>query len=222
VPEPLVRRAGLLEDEQGLHLITLSVLLLDLLGPEYLFWTSEALREELQERYGKIGVVTWERVQALRILHVHDAYWQEWEVFEKVTAAICGEPPIFSLVQPQEAEEVFISLSTASRIDQHDFDEDVRSYMVAACLNDGLWYFEEPVAAVGSSELVELDTRQGIQRPFGLISAELEKSNKFRPESDDPVLTQVNRVLEVRQALRLYNEAVDRQLLQLPQLLKGV
>lgn len=219
--QPLVRRAGALDDETGLLPIPLSVLLLDTIGPEYIWWTSEALHAELVERFGSVGVVTWERIQAVRLLHFHDAYWKEWEVFEKVTAAFNGSPPIFTFVQPPEAEEVAISLDIASKIDSHEFDQDVRSYIVASCLHDGLWYFEPPISTAVQGELEELDRRTGVVRAHGEVAAALQESEQFRPQGDDFVSNQVNRVLDVRLVLRRYNEAVERQLQQLPTLVKG-
>lgn len=220
--EPLVRRAEILEDEVNLHVLPLSVLLLDALGAGYLNWSSEALRAECEERWGKIGVVTWERIQALRIMHLHDAFWQEWEVFEKITAAILGEAPIFSLVQPPEAAEIAIALSVAKRIDaSRTYDDDVRGYIAAACLHDGLWYLESELAEAAEAEVAAFDQQHGIVRQFGAVAEELAKSSSFRTDTDDPILSQVNRVLDVRSVLQQYNAAVEQQLKKLPELLKG-
>lgn len=218
--EPLVRKAGILEDEVGLHVLPLSMLLTEALGPEFLGWTSEALREECEDRWGKIGVLTWERIQALRVLHIHDAYWKEWEVFEKITAAIIGEAPIFNLVQPPEAEEIAVSLSVAAKVDRHEFDDDVKAYIVSACLNDGLWYYEDPIASAVGSVPAEMDRRMGILRDEAAVASELQKSDKFRPPSDDPILEQTNRVLDIRYVLKKYDKAVADQLADLPKLAK--
>lgn len=214
--EPLVRKAGLLEDETGLHVIPLSVLLLDALGPSYLNWTSEALKEECEDRWGKLGVLTWERIQAARVLQLHNAFWSDWEVFEKITAAIVGEAPIFNLVQPPEAEEIAISLTVAARVDNsRTYDNDVRSYVAACCLNDGFWYLESPIKEVAEAEIAEFDDRNGIRRDYGMVAEELKKSDKLQNVMDDPIIAQANRVRGVRSILRQYEAEVDRQLKQL-------
>lgn len=193
----------------------LCVLLLDELGPEYLSWTSEALHAELTERFGEVGVATWEKIQALRILQSHDAYWREWEVFEKVTVALMGEPPIFSFVQTPEAEEVAISLSIAKKINnENSFDEDVLGYIASACLNDGLWYLEDPLK-VAEPTLSEYDRRLGIDREWGQVAESLQDP-KTVSDSVDPVQVQVNRVLDVRIALKRYWAESDKQLQELP------
>lgn len=200
----------------GLHVLPLSVLLLDALGPSYLNWTSEALKAECEDRWGPLGVVTWERIQAARILQLHDAFWKEWEVFEKITAAILGEAPIFSLVQPPEAEEIAIALSVAKRIDAtRTYDDDVKSYVAACCLNDGVWYLESPLKEVAEADIADFDNRRSISRDFAGVAGELSKTPSFQDDMGDPTIAQANRVREMRLVLKNYDAAVDRQLKQL-------
>lgn len=216
-----MRKAGLLEDETGLHVIPLSLLLVNNLGPNYLNWTSEALRSECEERWGTLGVITWERIQAVRILQLHDAFWLEWEVFEKITAAILGEAPIFSLVQPPEADEIAIALSVAAKIEKNDYSEDVRGYITAACMSDGLWYYEDPIASAVGNAPLEFDKKMNIVRREKEVAEELAKSDKLRKAPETAVDVQVNRVLGVRLAVQLYHAASDAQLKLLPTASKG-
>jgi hypothetical protein len=209
---PLLRRAGRLEDESGLHLITLSVLLLQALGPDYLDWETDHLWEDLTERYGEIGTMTKERINALRLLHSNSAFWEEWEVFEKVTAAILGEMPLFSLMQPPEPEEIAIAVTTALRFDRHDWDEDVKAYMVAACLDDGLWYFSGTPLGFLHDTLLEADNRLGIERDFSSVDGALAARSGFYDDPDTAAQVQANKVREVELVLRRYNDAVEKQL----------
>ena len=210
--EPLVRKAGLLDDESGLHLLTLSVLLLNKFGPEFIAWTSECLREELEDHYGNIGPVTWERIQALRVLHANESFWKEWEIFEKITAAIMGEPPIFSYVQPPEAEEIAIALETAKRIDKHEYSDEVKKYIAASCLNDGLWYLEDPPLDIAKEALREYDIRLGIERRAETVAAALQAKEGFYDSPETAPEVQANRVREVALVLKRYNAAVESQL----------
>ena len=215
MPSPLLRPAGLLDDEYGLHLVTLSVLLLKELGPDYLDWDTDHLWEELEERYGSLGTITKERINALRLLHSNSAFGDEWEVFEKVTAAIMGELPLFSLVQPPEPEEVAIAVTTARRFDKHKWDEDVKAYMVAACLDDGMWYFLGTPLAFLHETLLEADNRLGIKRNFAGVGNALEAQRGFYSSPDTAAQVQANKVREVELVLRRYNGAVDKQLKEL-------
>jgi len=210
---PLLRDPQLLEDERGLHVVTLSMLMLRKYGPEYLLWPYEAFREQLEEDFGSIGILTWERVQAVRVLHTH-SFWTEWEVFEKVTAAVVGAPPVFSYVQPPEAEDVAIALTTAARFDSYEFSPDVLSYMVAALLHDGTWYLEPPLN-VAQPTLDAFDARKGISRDTQSVALRLQQVSDYIQEPETAADVQVNNVLSVRKALVEYNESLNKQLQEL-------
>jgi hypothetical protein len=217
---PLLRKAGLLEDETGLHLLTLSVLLVDTFGPEVLLWDFTALREELEERWGKIGPVTWQRIMALTVLHLHDAAWQEWEIFENMVAAIIGEMPIFSYVQPPEPEEMAIALETFRRVDNHQLSDEVKDYIVAACLNDGMWYLDGTPLEVAQPSLTEYDLRLGIDRDVGSVAKALRGREGYYKDPETAAEVQANHVLGVQQALERYTAEVDQQLRDLPGLMR--
>jgi hypothetical protein len=215
VARALLRKAGPLDDESGLHLLTLSVMLVDAFGPEVLTWDFNALREECTEKWGPIGPVTWERIQALVLLHAHNAFWQEWEVFENITAAILGEPPIFSLTQPPEAEECAIALVTARRVDTHEYSDEVKSYIVAACLHDGLWYLDGTPMEMCQEQLQEYDRRMGIDRRFDEVAKVLAQTEGFIDDPQTAPEVQANKVREVGLVLQRYTAQVDKQLQKL-------
>ena len=62
----LLRKAGLLDDETELHLLALSVILIEEFGPEVLGWEYATIKEELNSKWGTIGPLTWERMGSLR------------------------------------------------------------------------------------------------------------------------------------------------------------
>ena len=210
--EPLIRKAGLLDDESGLHLLTLSVLLTSTLGPEFLTWEFETLRRECEERWGNIGAETWQRIQALTVLHAHEGFWTEWEIFENITAAIVGEFPLFSFTQPPEAEECAIAIVTAAKVDRHDYADEVKNYIIAACLNDGLWYFDGTPMEMCKQLLQEFDASHGVQRDYAAVVAALKAKDGFYEPAETAAQVQANRAREVQLVLSRYNAAVNEQL----------
>lgn len=210
-PAPLLRKAGKLDDESGLHLLTLDVLLLKTLGPEALLWDSEVLHHELGQKFGSIGPITWGRIQAARILHVNNLFWLEWEVFEKVCAALCGRPVNFTHSQPPEAEEIAVTLMTAKQIEtKYNYSDDVKRYLAAALLNDGVWFLEEPLSIIQPS-LDEYDRANRITRDRESVRKRLGEANGY-VEVETFADAQVNHVLSVREALKTYDEQVKAQL----------
>jgi hypothetical protein len=207
----LLRPAGLLEDERALHLVALSVLLNKKYGHEYLTWPPEALREQLEEDFGGIGPLAWERIQAVRVLHVHDAFWKEWEIFEKITAAAIGVFPIFSHAQPPEAEDIAVVLTVAATFDSHEYDDDVKAYIASACLTDGTWYLEPPLD-IAQDALAKHDERKGIERDTKSVAMRLQTASKYINLPETATDVQVNNVLSVRKAVAEYKEQLEAQL----------
>jgi hypothetical protein len=218
--QALFRKAGLLDDETDLQLLTLSVLLLDEFGPEFITWDYQALREELEEKWGNIGPVTWQRIMALTVLHAHNIAWQEWEVFENMVAAIMGEMPIFSYVQPPEPEEISIALETFKRIDNHEFSDEVKDYIVAACLDDGMWYLDGTLLQMAQPSLTEYDLRIGLDRDVGSVAKALDGRTAYYSDPDTAAEVQANHVLGVLKATKRYTDSVDKQLKDLPGILR--
>lgn len=216
--QPLLRPAGVLEDEYGLELLTLDILCLKKYGPMYIDWDSDALKTELTEDFGLVGDMTWERIQAGRLLHKNNSFWKEWEVFEKVTAAIVGEHPIFSYSQPPEADEIAVAIDTALKVEDYAYDDDVLGYIAAACLADGLWYFEGPLE-VAQSAVLEHDRRKNIDRDFELVASKLQTIDSYIDSPDTAIEVQVNNVIAVRKAVETQRTRVHKQMQTLPTLL---
>lgn len=215
----LLRPAKPLDDEAGLHLLVLDVLVIRKFGPRALAWESIVLHDELSRAFGEPGPLTWQRVQAARAMHLRDSFWTEWEVFEKCALVLCGRIPDFQHVQLLEAEDLAVAISTAARIDRHDYSEDVKRYIASACLNDGLWYVEPPIEPLAGPAIQAYVAEHGLSVDPGAVLASLTTRAKVDESADDPVEVQVNRVLSVRDALARYDRALSEQLARIPAIL---
>tara|TARA_Y100000310_G_scaffold102380_2_gene100566 strand:- start:324 stop:971 length:648 start_codon:yes stop_codon:yes gene_type:complete len=212
--QALARSAHLLDDERGLHLYPLLTLLLKELGPEFLAWDSLALRLELSERWGEPGPLTWERIQAGRIMAGHDGFWIHCEIFENCGLALAGEIPVFSHFQPLEAESIAVILHTAALIKEHPFSEEVRSYMVSCCLEDATWFLEEPLDML-QADLEWYDDQRKIKRDFDSVRKRLDTRPTAVGDPISYVDVQVNSVISVREILAKYKGIIDHQIKEL-------
>ena len=210
----LLRAAKPLDDESGLHALVLDVLVIRKYGPESIAWDSPVLLHALTEDFGAPGPKTWERIQALRCMHMTNAFWLEWEVFEKCTAAICGRIPSFDFSQPAEAEELAAAIHTAGRVDKHAYSADVKHYVGASCLSDGLWYTEGELKELADAPIRTFLDTKGIEVDFSGVAAHLDKPSETSPE--DPVGVQVSRVLSVRETLARYDTELAAQFVKIP------
>jgi hypothetical protein len=218
--EPLLRPATPLEDESDLELITLDLICLSTFGPSYLKWEYETIKFEVQEKFGNMGEITWQKIQAAVLLHSSTSCWSEWEVFEKVVAACMGEFAIFSYAQPPEPEDMAIALTVMARISETEISDEVASYVAAACLYDGLWVLEAPLD-VGIKSIADLDKQKNIERDYSSVKDVLEKHKRRIDNPSGMAEAQANRVFLVREAVRGYNKKVSKELLRYKHLLKG-
>lgn len=208
---PLLREPTPFDDEAGTHLLVLHRFLLGEIGPEYVSWDSDALREEIRDRWSSLGEVTWQRVLAARLLASNDLAWSEWGVFEKVAAAVAGEFPDFAFVQPIEAEDIARTLVTMAEFDaEGKFDDDVVGYIAAACLHDGLWYLEAPLDVARDAMTFLLRT-QGAVLPFDEVTALLGTKKGLFSDPDTAAQFQYNEVMGVRQDLEAFRAEVAAQ-----------
>lgn len=202
------------DDESGTHLIVLHRALVRALGEDYIDLDSRALREEIIERWGSLGDVAWNKVQAARLLATNEMAWDEWGVFEKVVAAAAGELPDFAFMQPPETEDVARALLTMAEFGDYDFHPDVVGYIGAACLHDGVWYLETPLD-VARQVIIDYTKDNRIELPFGEVQALLAARSRPFTDPDSPAEVQFNEVLAVRQDLKDFRDELQRQALKL-------
>jgi len=212
---------GVLGDDVGLQFIPLIGLLMTRIGPAFVTWDYTALRAELEESYGAIGVQTWQKIMAATVLLSSEVAWQEWEVFENMVAAIVGEMPIFSYVQPPEPAEMVIALSVMGRVANYGISSEVADYITAACLNDGLWYLEEGPLSIARMSLMLYDKRLGIQRDFSSVSDAIAMQSSMYSPAESPEEVQANKVRETRLVLKRYIDTEKRQVQELSGVLQG-
>lgn len=213
---PLTRKAGILSDERDLQLYVLLKFLIRELGVEYLAWDSIALRLELEERWGQVGDLTWQRVQAGRTMAGHDGFWIHMEIFENCALALVGEIPVFSHMQPLEAESVAVTLLTARMIKEHPYSDEVLGYALACCLNDATWFFEDyaPLAILKPA-LADHDAEFGIVRPHAAVVDSLSRHSRMISDPQGQSEVQTNNVISVRNTLSEYQDLINRQLSEL-------
>jgi hypothetical protein len=202
---------SLLSDKTGLHLLTLDVLCLKDLGPEFITYEPETLFKEMRIKYGPIGRVTSERLLACQVLHANNVFWSEWEAFEKITASISGEVAIFSYSQPPDPEEAAIALVSAAQFDSHEYSDEVKRYIAACCLHDGLFYLEGELAMCMPFAVEYLDSK-GIEVSINAVRDLLNKTTSPIPDPDSVEEVQVNKILSVRAAVSDFQKEVQTQL----------
>lgn len=213
----LFKTASAVSDEADLNPVALRVLLQNLYGTEFLTWEPETLKESLEKRFGSLGPLTWERIQALRVLLTHTGFFDAWEVFEKISNTFCGHVAIFHLIQPLSADELALAVHIGTAlVPGQAWSDEVQRYILAGCANDGLWAPGFPLREVFPELLKTYLAERDLTDAFQAVEARSGKASKIIPGSEDMVQVQVNRRLEIAELLRAFDAQTQEQIKVLP------
>ena len=201
----------LFSDAEGLREVPLGEFLSDLLGAEWTNYEHATLVSALSEQGVGPDTFMMERIQALQLMLTNSAPWEEWGVFEKCCATINGLFPVFSLVQPPEAEHIACALYVMKKLAPWEFSEEVKRYMLAACLNDGHWALEGDLELL-QPYLDEHDAEEGITRDYRAVADLLKRSDgAYVDPPSNAADVQLNNVLSVREYLSVYRDEEAKQ-----------
>jgi len=194
--------------EADTELVVLVEIMTKKYGVEWVAWETETLRSEILKDFTDVSELAFQKVCAGQLALAHDMCWKEWEVFEKVCAACNHMFPVFSFTQPPEPEDLVIAMATLNHIANNEYSEEVKKYMVAACLNDGLLYLDGPLS-ICSDYVDDYMNKQG----FFIDRLEIEKSLKTAPHSSANTYAEIqaNRVINCRNALKDFYKELDKE-----------
>ena len=207
---PLLRKANLLDDETDLELITINKILIKKYGLDYVNWESETLKEAVIDDFQSLGDMSWQKMQAGRLLLKNSAAWEEWEVFENVCCAVLGEPAIFSQTQPPEPEDMAITLETLKLVARHKFHKDVLGYIAAACIFDGLWSLPDPLF-IAQDVIKDHDRFNGINRDFVSPKLAAKGRSKVYVRPGNMAEAQANRMISVTTAVTEFKQKLAKE-----------
>jgi len=122
------------------HPVPTEVLLLDAFGPEFWEWEVETLRIELQQTFrASPPQHNMDCIQALRTIHISNAWFHDWMLFEKVVAALNNEPVSFQNGQKPTLGQLMAAVDAINAIRPVDFSQEISLYTAAVILDDGAY-----------------------------------------------------------------------------------
>ena len=116
-------------------------------------WTPETTWLAIQRTFNEtVHEVNRNAINALKLLQLHEAFWEEWEVFHHVTEALNGFIPNFAIFEPPEPAHVVAAVTMVDQsIRTHTFGDEVARYIAGIWREHGLRYstpflpFAQPV-----------------------------------------------------------------------------
>ncbi len=160
IPEPVVKEAEVspapvakplssrsLFSHPDTHPVALDLALLKHFQLDWFPWLPETLFYEIEQTFKtSIAETNKLKIMAVKTLHVIDAFWEEWEIFEKTVQALNGVPPLITTMQPPDLPFLFAGVDMANAIRKEDCNDEIARYCAAIFLHEEVYYAPEPLA----------------------------------------------------------------------------
>jgi hypothetical protein len=128
------------------HPVVLDLTLIKHFQLEWLTWLPETLFSEIEKTFStSIAEVNRLKILATQTLHVTDAFWDQWEIFEKTIAALNGVVPLPRVLQPPDLSFLLAGVDMADQVRSESYGEEVARYCAAVFLHEGVHYAPEPL-----------------------------------------------------------------------------
>lgn len=130
------------------HALALDLVLLKHFELEWLTWLPDTLFYEIEKTFDGQSIAEGNKLKILaaQTLHVTDAAWEEWEIFEKVVWALNGMVPRTDTIQPPDLPLLFAGVDIQNSIRQETYGEEVARYCAAVFLIENVHYAPEPLS----------------------------------------------------------------------------
>lgn len=198
------------------HPVVLDLCLLKKYGPDWLEWETETLRWRIPQDFrtsssskeSSVSDLNMGKVQASKVLHFNDTYWQRWEVFNWCTQPFNYQYADFETMSPPSAAQILVSIDTAGHIRSDvQWSDEVKDFMRTACKFEGVHCPPEPL------DFIEVGTDHGLLDCEEVKSRwpEVRKADKLLPitSAEDE---QLNRNLMAHRYLTRNRERLQGQM----------
>lgn len=131
------------------HPLLLDAILLDKYGPLWLDWEPETIWSEINDDFKQvISAHNRNKIQAVKLCHLVDTPWTNWEVFVLVVQALNNNVPNFRILQRPTIAQILNAVNIMDKIKSESevkFSEEVMKFIAACFLDDGVVYLPPPV-----------------------------------------------------------------------------
>lgn len=141
------------------HPVVLDFALMKAFGVEWLGWDAPTIWVMIQKTF-KMPVSEHARakVQTVKTLHVSNAPWDQWPVFEKIIQGLNNNIPKFEVMQAPSLEQLYAGIDMLDHIRTREFSDEVKRYMAAAVLHEDVTFVPPPL------DFIQLEVGQPFYR----------------------------------------------------------
>jgi hypothetical protein len=130
------------------HPVVLDLVLVEKYKGEWFSWKPETLWREIKDdfRVPSIHDHVKAKVQAMKTLHISDAFWNQWEVFCWINQALNNNLPDFRVLQKPTVSQLLntVDIATMTRPEE-EFSLEIQSFIAAAMMDEGVFYAPDPI-----------------------------------------------------------------------------
>lgn len=194
------------------HPFVLDLALLRKYGPEWMQWEPEVLEARIiQDFHTKnVSQLNFDKLQAVKCLHLVDLFWDSWVVFVPCVQALSNVPPDFRVLSSVTVPQLLIAVDIASKLRADvEFNIEVKKYMEVCHVHDGMLC---PIAPL--DEILDVDGEL-----YGIDCASVKKrwddvrASRVVPTAGDAVENeQLRRMLEAHDLLEESRQQLNEQL----------
>lgn len=181
------------------HPVVLDLVLFQHYGPQFLEWEAQTLKRIIPEDFhsSSLSELNLAKIQAVKVIHLVDTYWEDWEVFLWCTMALNGVFPDFSMMQSPTAAQCLVSVDTANHLrDDMPWSAEVQSFIDVSFRHDGLYVRVDPVNFITIQRDPDLADFKSIEERWPKIL-----ETRRAPKGETPEDEQLRRMLGAREFL---------------------
>lgn len=132
---------------QDTHPVVIDFALLKTFGPVWFSWETPTIYQEIQRAFSsQISEHSRSKIQAVKTIHVSDAVWTSWQVFEKVVQALNGNIPKWEFMQAPSLDQLYAGIDIIDALRRETYNDEVKAYMAAAVLNEDVFFVPPPLS----------------------------------------------------------------------------
>ena len=134
------------------HPIALDLALLRRYGPEWLLWEAETIetRVPIDFKTNSLAALNFEKIMAVKTLHLTDSFWKRWEVFSALQQPLNNAFADFNIMQAPTYGAVVVAADIAGHLrDDVKWSEEIVEYIKVVMRHDGVLVGVEPLQDIG-------------------------------------------------------------------------
>jgi hypothetical protein len=145
-PVPRVLTSKSVFSHPEAHPVVLDLVLLQHFHVDWFDWLEDTLFFEIEKEFNtSIADVNKYKILAAKTLHITDAFWDHWEMFEKGITALNGIVPMPHTMQPPDLATLMAGVDIADGIRREEYSDEVSRYCAAVFLNENVHYAPPPL-----------------------------------------------------------------------------